>query len=56
MTAKVSLAIACFALLIAAWLFRYSIEQNGQGGIFALDRWTGAIYRCQGSAQMHCEP
>ena len=38
------LAIAVVALLLAAWMGRYSVVNSGRGLPPVLDRWTGQIH------------
>lgn len=35
--------IFCAALLLLALLFRYSTVSGGNGAVYVLDRWTGAM-------------
>lgn len=37
---------AAVALVLVAWLFRYSIEPISEGTYNMLDRWTGQVWKC----------
>jgi hypothetical protein len=45
---KWHLTMACVAVVLFAWLFRYDAKPipTGFGGVYVTDRWTGTISYC----------
>lgn len=48
------IVLAAAALLVVAWMLRFDVAAgSGMLQLFVIDRWTGQIDYCLGSA---CEP